>query len=296
MLSDLAILVVGHRGLLGRACLDMLDGRFRVVGIDADRCDITRPKQVAATLDDLRPDRVINTAAVTDVDGCETAPERAWAVNAGGPATLAAACRERGIGLIQISTDFVFDGRRKTPYREDDPPRPLSVYGASKRGGEEAVMAAGGDFLIVRTSWLFGPGGKNFPDTILRAARRTGKLEVVSDQRGSPTYSRDLAAGLGELISNRAGGIVHLTNRGDCSWYEYAVFVLEVAGRKTEVVPVTSGDLKRPAPRPGYSVLSLERYREITGKFPRPWQDAVREYLGNGEWGMGKTQLVISNQ
>ena len=285
MHSDLPILVVGHRGLLGQACLDILGDRFRVSGVDADRCDITRPEQAAATLDSLRPAWVINTAAVTDVDGCESGPDRAWEVNDAAPGHLAAACRERGIRLIQISTDFVFAGRQKMPYREEDPPCPLSVYGASKRAGEEAVIASGGDHLIVRTSWLFGPGGKNFPDTILRAARRTGRLEVVSDQRGSPTYSRDLASGLGRLIDNQAAGIVHLTNRGDCSWYEYAVFVLEVAGMRTEVVPVSSDDLNRPAPRPGYSVLSLERYREITGRYPRPWQDAVREYLGNGEWG-----------
>ncbi len=281
-----SILVIGHRGLLGRACLDVLDGRFRVTGVDIDRCDITRPEQIAATLEKIRPDWVINTAAVTDVDGCQADPDRAWEVNAAGPGYLAAACREREIKLLQVSTDFVFDGEKKEPYREDDPPYPLSVYGASKRGGEEAVAGEQGRFLIVRTSWLFGSGGKNFPDTILGAARKTERLEVVSDQRGSPTYSRDLAAGLGDLIENNASGIVHLTNRGDCSWYEYAVFVLRTAGVEVEVIPVSSEKLDRPAPRPRYSVLCLDRYREITGKLPRPWPEAVREYLGT----------VISNQ
>lgn len=283
MRSDPSILVIGHRGLLGGACLDVLAGRFRVDGVDADRCDITRPESLAAVLDSLRPRWVINAAAVTDVDGCESDPERAWEVNARGPGNLAAACRERGMGLLQVSTDFVFDGRKDEPYREDDPPLPLSVYGASKRGGEEAVAGAGGDYLIVRTSWLFGPGGKNFPDTILRAAGKNPRLEVVSDQRGAPTYSRDLAAGLGDLIENDASGIVHLTNRGDCSWYEYAVFVLQAAGIAAEVVPISSEKLARPAPRPRYSVLSLERYRTITGRYPRPWEEAVREYLGMGD-------------
>jgi len=278
-----SILVIGDRGLLGRACREVLSGRFPVAGVDIERCDITRPDRIESILDDIRPGWMINTAAVTDVDGCEAAPDRAWEVNARGAANLAAACRERGIRLLQLSTDFVFDGRKDEPYREEDAPRPLSVYGKSKRGGEEAVAKSGAEFLIVRTSWLFGPGGKNFPETILRAARKTPRLEVVSDQRGSPTYSPDLAAGLGDLIENNAAGIVHLTNRGDCSWYEYAVFVLRTAGIAAEVVPVSSGKLARPAPRPCYSVLSLEKYRRITGKYPRPWPEAVREFLGNGE-------------
>lgn len=273
------ILVIGHRGLLGRACLDILSGRHRVDGVDVDRCDITRPDRVAAVLDRVRPGWVINAAAMTDVDGCQADPGRAREVNAQGPGNLARACREREIKLLQVSTDFVFDGEKTEPYREDDTPRPLSVYGESKRGGEEAVIGAGGKFLIVRTSWLFGPGGKNFPGTILGAAGKTGRLEVVSDQRGSPTAAADLAAGLGELIVNDASGIVHLTNRGDCSWYEYACFVLKTAGLDTEVVPISSDKLDRPAPRPRYSVLSLERYRRITGKLPRPWEEAVREYV-----------------
>lgn len=282
--KEKSILVIGHRGLLGRACLAVLGGRYRIAGVDIDSCDITRPDRIEAILEDIRSDWVINAAAVTDVDGCEADPGRAWKVNAEGPGNLARACRARGIKSLQVSTDFVFDGEKTEPYREDDPPRPLSVYGASKRGGEEAVAEAGGRFLIVRTSWLFGTGGKNFPDTILKAAAKSGRLEVVSDQRGAPTSAIDLAGGIGGLIEADASGIVHLTNRGDCSWYEYAVFVLRTAGVEAEVIPVSSEKLARPAPRPRYSVLSLERYREITGKLPRPWTEAVREYVsGNRE-------------
>ncbi len=279
MPKDQSILVIGHRGLLGRACLEILSGRGRVDGVDIDRCDITRPDRIAAVLDGARPGWVINAAAITDVDGCQADPGRAREVNARGPKNLARACRERDIQLLQVSTDFVFDGEKTEPYREDDTPRPLSVYGVSKRAGEEAVIEAGGKFLIVRTSWLFGPGGKNFPEAILRAARENRRLEVVSDQRGSPTAAADLAAGFGELIARDASGIVHLTNRGDCSWYEYALFVLKTAGIDAEVVPLSSEKLDRPAPRPRYSVLSLERYRRITGRLPRPWQEAVREYV-----------------
>ncbi|MDP8235157.1 MAG: dTDP-4-dehydrorhamnose reductase [Candidatus Erginobacter occultus] len=285
-----SILVIGHRGLLGRECRKVLDSRFPVSGADLDSCDITRPEQVRATLEKFRPGWVINAAANTDVDGCQADPDRAWKVNAAGPGNLARACRDRDIKLLQVSTDFVFDGEKTEPYREDDPPRPLSVYGASKRGGEEAVASAGGGFLIVRTSWLFGTGGKNFPQTILKAAAGNRRLEVVSDQRGSPTSARDLAAGFGELIARDASGIVHLTNRGDCSWYEYAAFVVKTAGIEAEVVPVSSEKLARPAPRPRYSVLSLDRYREITGKSPRSWPEAVREFV----LGIGET--VIGNQ
>jgi dTDP-4-dehydrorhamnose reductase len=285
-----SILVIGHRGLLGRECRKVLGARFRVDGVDLDTCDITRPEQARAALEKFHPDWVINAAALTDVDGCQADPDRAWEVNAAGPGNLARACREREIKLLQVSTDFVFDGEKTEPYREDDPPRPLSVYGASKRGGEEAVIKEGGRHLIVRTSWLFGPGGKNFPETILKAAAGNRRLEVVSDQRGSPTSARDLAAGLGELLDRDAAGIVHLTNRGDCSWYEYAVFVVKTAGIEGEVVPVLSGKLGRPAPRPRYSVLSLDRYREITGKSPRPWREAVREYV------LGIEKTVISNR
>lgn len=288
MPEDPSILVIGHRGLLGRACLEVLAGRFPVAGADIDTCDITRPDQIRAVLERLRPAWVVNAAALADVDGCQGDPDRAWEINAVGPGYLARACREGDIRLLQVSTDFVFDGKKTEPYREADPPRPLSVYGASKRGGEEAVMEAGGRFLVVRTSWLFGAGGRNFPETILQAAARSSRLEVVSDQRGSPTAARDLAFGIGELIENDASGIVHFTNRGDCTWYEYAVFILEAAGVPAEVIPVTSDQLDRPAPRPAYSVLALERYREITGRLPRPWSEAVREYvvgIGGGEGG-----------
>ncbi len=288
MTEDLpSILVVGHRGLLGRACLECPQMPGEVIGVDVDTCDITRPEGIEKTLASVCPGWVINAAAYTDVDGCEENQPLAWAVNARGAGNLARACSRRGIGLIQISTDFVFDGRKNEPYREDDLPAPLSVYGLSKRGGEEEVAAAGGRHLIVRTSWLFGKGGKNFPDTILAAARSAHQLKVVSDQRGSPTYAPDLAAALGDLIGKGVRGIVHVTNRGSCSWYEYAVFVLAAAGRETPVVPILSEELSRPAARPEYSVLSPDRYEEVTGKRMRPWQEAVREYLNRGHRAQG---------
>ncbi|MFH1038480.1 MAG: dTDP-4-dehydrorhamnose reductase [PVC group bacterium] len=279
MPPELSILVIGSGGLLGQACMGGLGLPGGVGGVDIDACDITQPVRIEETLDSFQPDWVVNTAACTDVDGCEGNRALAWAVNARGAGNLARACSRRDIGLIQISTDFIFDGWNEEPYREDAAAAPLSVYGASKWGGEEEVRSAGGRHLIVRTSWLFGRGGKNFPDTILNAARSAHLLRVVSDQRGAPTYAPDLAAAIGELIRKDALGTVHVTNRGSCSWYEYALFVLAAAGRSTRAIPITSEELARPAARPKYSVLSLERYERITGRRMRPWQETVREYL-----------------
>lgn len=273
------ILVLGSNGLLGHEL--MIESRLpgAVIGMDLDRCDITRPREIEAALDDIRPEWVINAAAYTDVDGCESNREQAWAVNATGAGNLAESCRKRDIPIVQISTDFVFDGRKGTEYNENDQPSPLSLYGESKWGGEQRVIAAGGRFLIVRTSWLFGKGGKNFPDTILKASRSSKYLRVVSDQVGSPTYARDLAEAIGELIQRSARGIVHVANRGHCSWAEYAMYIMKILGIDTEIIAVSSSELNRPAVRPGFSVLSLKRYHEITGKIMRSWQDAVGAYL-----------------
>jgi len=276
----MAILVVGSNGLLGQELMVQLRPLGPVAGVDVDTCDITEPAQLESVLDSVRPDWVVNSAAYTDVDGCEANPEMAWVINAIGAGNLARSCRDRDIGIVQLSTDFVFDGRKGAEYNEGDGPAPLSIYGESKLGGERHVIEIEGRYIIVRTSWLFGKGGKNFPDTIIKAARSSDSLRVVSDQTGSPTYAVDLAYAIGELIRKDALGIIHVTNRGYCSWAEYAEFVLKISGIDTEVIPVSGEDLGRPAIRPGLSVLSTEKYEEITGKKMRFWQDAVRSYLG----------------
>lgn len=283
MKKKTAILVLGNNGLLGQELMIQLRPLGQVAGVDVDTCDITEPKQVEAVLDSVRPDWVINSAAVTDVDGCEVCPERARAINAAGAGNLARACRDRGIGLVQISTDFIFDGKKGGEYSEDDKPAPLSVYGETKLEGEREVIKADGSYIIVRTAWLFGKGGKNFPDTILKAGRSSDSLRVVSDQTGSPTYAVDLAAAIGELIRKDARGIVHVTNRGSCSWAEYAGYVVKISGLDTKIIPVSTEEMKRPAVRPGFSVLSLKKYEMITGKKMRSWQDAVRSYFSSGK-------------
>jgi len=277
--KEMKILVVGYNGLLGQELMIQLCPLGQVVGVDVDTCDITEPTQIELVLDSVRPNWVINSAAYTDVDGCESNRETAWEVNAIGAGNLARSCRDRKIGIVQLSTDFIFDGRKGSEYIETDTPAPLNVYGESKLGGERNVIEAGGRYIIVRTSWLFGKGGKNFPDTILKAGRSSNSLRVVSDQIGSPTYAVDLADAIGELIQNDVRGIVHVANQGYCSWAEYAQFVLKISGIDMEVIPVSAETLDRPAIRPGFSVLSIGEYKEITGKKMRPWRDAVRSYL-----------------
>ena len=277
--SDSSVLVVGDRGMLGRELRKVASSLGPVEGVDREECDIRDPAQIAEVLDRFRPRLLINAAAYTDVDGCESRRELAWEVNARGAGNLARACRARGATMVQISTDFIFDGRKGSPYTEDDPPRPLSVYGESKLGGEEAVRENAGRYLIVRTAWLFGVGGKNFPDTILKAAGKSEVLSVVSDQRGCPTYVPDLCRAVVELVEAGAEDVFNVTNRGNCSWFEYALFVLQAAGRETEVRPITAAELARPAERPPFSVLSLGKYEAATGSKTRPWEEAVKEYI-----------------
>lgn len=278
--SKSCVLVVGHRGMLGRELMKGGSGLGPTEGVDREECDIRDPAQVARVIDYYRPRLLINAAAYTDVDGCEKNRELAWEVNARGAGNLARACRSAGMAMVQLSTDFVFDGRKGKPYSEDDPLRPLSVYGESKLGGERAVQRSAGRYLIIRTAWLFGEGGRNFPDTILKTARTSDSLSVVFDQKGCPTYVPDLCRAIVKLIELNAGGVFHVTNRGSCSWFEYAVFILKAAGLRTRVLPVTAAELARPAARPPFSVLSLRKYQATTGSRMRPWEEAVREYVG----------------
>jgi len=280
------LLVVGDRGLLGRELMRSLRRTGPVKGVDRSECDIVDPLQVSRVLDEIQPARLINAAAYTDVDGSENNRSLAWAVNATGAGNLARACRDRQIPMVQLSTDFIFDGKKRSPYREDDAPRPLSFYGRSKLGGEEEVRSSSSSYLIVRTSWLFGKGGKNFVDTILAKARIEDSIPVVSDQVGAPTYAVDLAEAITNLIKRNASGTVNVTNRGSCAWSEYANFVMKTAGLKTRIIPTSAAKLSWRAERPAYSVLDLAEYESITGEKMRRWEEAVREYV----------RAVISNQ
>jgi dTDP-4-dehydrorhamnose reductase len=224
---------------------------------------------------------VINCAAITDVDGCESAPDLAFAVNAQGPGHIAEACLKFGCSMLHMSTDYVFDGLKGASYREDDPINPLGVYAKSKAEGEARVREIlPGTHCIVRTQWLYGLHGRNFVEAILDQARQKNILHVVNDQHGSPTYAYDLAVALIRLCEMDARGTFHVTNSGQTTWQGFASAITKRAGlRSVEVLPMTTSELNRPAPRPSFSTLDNKRYIELTGAPLRPWEEALSEYL-----------------
>ena len=270
------ILVVGANGMLGQDLMALLGDRGKAVDI-AD-IDITSPESVFKVIGDLKPEVVINCAAYTDVDGCESDVDKAMAVNGEGVAYLAMACKDNGALLVQISTDYVFDGSKGTPYVEDDAPCPLSVYGESKLAGEMNA-AFSPDHLIVRTQWLYGLHGKNFVETMLRLATEKNELAVVNDQIGSPTWTVDLSLAIIALIDNGCRGVYHAANAEYCSWNDFAKAIFEESGLNVIVNPMTTTELNRPARRPLYSTLECSKLISDTGFQPQAWRNALQEYL-----------------
>ena len=273
-------LVTGANGLLGSELVAYLRGEgAEVVTWDLPEHDVTSVENTINGIHGVRPEVVFHLAAWTDVDGCEKDPARALSVNSQGTWAVALAAAEVGCKLIYLSTDYVFDGRKKRPYRENDRPNPLSVYGRTKLMGEQAVARNCGRRFIVRTSWLFGRQGRNFVDTIRRKARETAILEVVSDQVGSPTYAVDLCVPLWQLACSEHYGVYHLTNSGHCSWFEFAQEIVRLTGAQCQVRPITTAACGRPAPRPPFSVLENRNFRRRFGRQLRPWHEALKEYL-----------------
>ncbi|MBN1504641.1 MAG: dTDP-4-dehydrorhamnose reductase [Candidatus Eisenbacteria bacterium] len=274
------VLVTGARGMLGRDLCDILSGGHEVTGVDIEQGDITDAEVARRLMADARPQTVVHCAAYTDVDRSESEPDDAFRVNADGAGNVAAACRDAGCAIVYISTDYVFDGRAERPYKENDAPAPLGVYGASKLAGERLVREATPRHFVVRTSWLFGAGGRNFVDTIIGLAQDRETLEVVNDQVGSPTFTRHLSRGLARVIESDKFGTYHASNAGSCSWFDFAREILRAWGdSRTRVVPVDSARLGRPAKRPALSVLDTTLFRSTFG-FPMPhWKDALAEYL-----------------
>ena len=274
------ILILGHRGMLGSDLLLRMMAAHDVTGKDVGDFDITVEDDCGCVIAECSPDVVINAAAYTNVDGCETDRERCFAVNAVGVKNIALACRGKGIRIVHFSTDYIFDGRKETPYVEEDEPAPLNVYGASKLEGERFLQAFSDRWLLIRTAWLYGKNGKNFVKTILEKADAVKTLDVVDDQIGAPTYSWDLAAAVQLLVEGGHEGLFHLTNRGRCSWHEFACKIMQYAGKNDVTVrPIPSADLARPAVRPAWSVLSSRKFSEATGKTMRFWQIALQDYL-----------------
>ena len=266
--------------MLGREIAAHLRARHQVIGADLPEVDITDLSLVQRALRSAQFDAVIHAAAFTAVDDCEHWSDLAFQVNAEGTRNVAVACLEASLPMLYLSTDYVFDGRKPSPYVEDDPPNPLNVYGRSKLEGEKHVVELLPAAWIVRTSWLFGPFGKNFVAAILQRARRNEPLRVVDDQVGAPTYTLDLAEKLEQIVMKGTPGIYHVTNRGYCSWFEFAQEILRQAGLThvpLSAIPTSASD--RPAVRPLNSRLAPTRLEsEGLGSLP-PWQDALRRYL-----------------
>jgi dTDP-4-dehydrorhamnose reductase len=277
------VLVTGAEGQLGQALRRRLGARLAWAG-GRTALDVRDAAAVRKVVDEVRPDVLINASAYNRVDAAESEPGEALAVNAEGPLHLARACHERGALVVHVSTDYVFDGRRSEPYREEDPPNPTSAYGVSKLAGELLVASAAPEHLLVRTSGVFGAGGSrakggSFVERILARARAGEPLRVVADQVFSPTYAPDLAGGILALVEARARGLFHVTNQGSCTWNEMATAALEISGPRVSVQAIRTEDLAAPARRPAYSVLDNARYRSL-GLVPlRPWREALQEML-----------------
>ena len=271
------VTIFGVTGLLGKAL--MREWREdQVTGLSSKDADIRDPRQVENAVEETHPDWIVLAAAYTDVDGCETNRERAVAVNRDGAANVAQAAKEHGSRLLFLSTDYVFDGNKTSPYEVNDPRAPQSVYGRSKAEAEVQVEQILPGSCIVRTSWLFGTGGKCFPDTILKLASTRAQIDVVNDQLGSPTYAIDLARAIIQLCRKGAKGVVHVTNRGECTWFDFTQAIVSAARSKTIVHPTTTEKFPRPAKRPKYSVLSASSLGQYGISMP-DWQDALRRYL-----------------
>ena len=279
------LLVLGGAGMLGGAVVAAARARrLPCVGVDREQVDLCDTPALERALDDSRPDVVINCAAFTDVDGCEQQVEHALEVNGRAVGRLAQAVAVRGAVLFQVSTDYVFRGDADRPYREDDETDPASVYGESKLLGERLALERG-RAVVVRTSWLFGPGGRNFVDTIVRTARAGGPLRVVDDQVGCPTYAPFLASALIELAERTlvAGSppppsVLHYRNGEPVSWCSFARAALECWGLDAPIEPVTTEEFPRPARRPAYSVLCVERFERLMGRGVPDWREALCDY------------------
>ena len=273
------ILITGSSGMLGHDLIEVLKDKHDLILLTSKTLDITDKDKTIEFIRENKPDIVINSAAYTDVDGCETNRELAYSVNGEGVRNLAIGCAEVDCPLVQISTDYVFNGKSDRPWAEDDEIGPISIYGKSKLEGEEAILKILDKYFIVRTAWLYGINGKNFPKTMLELSENHSEITVVYDEVGSPTYTLDLARKISELIETDYYGIYHITNSGSCSWCEFSRYIFELAGRDVKVIPVTAAEFARPAPRPSYSVLENKKLIENGFEPLRNYKEAIKEYI-----------------
>ncbi len=276
------MIVTGSRGMLGTDVVNLFQEQYEVLGCDLHNCDILQNEAFEQVVASFRPEVIIHTAAYTNVDKAESDEEAAFRLNAMGTKHVAAAANTYHAKLVHISTDYVFDGTSARPYTEEDIPHPMGVYGRTKLQAEQEVQRISQDFLIVRIAWLYGRHGKNFVSAILQRAQEEGALQVVHDQTGSPTYTQDVARGILALLAHSVSGIVHLTNSGQCTWYDFAKTILEYAGMpQVTIQAISAAELRRPAPRPGFSVLDTSKFTAITGQKVRDWQEGLAAYFNN---------------
>lgn len=288
------ILITGSKGQLGNELKDIINKGYSEIGkvsecinnsqvfdFDVDKLDITDLKSVKNVLNTIKPDVVINCAAATNVDGCESDEDFAFKVNALGPRNLAMVCEEIGAKLVQVSTDYVFSGIGEKPLTEYDLTAPYSVYGKTKLLGENYVREFCSKYYIVRTAWLYGYVGHNFVYTMRRLGKEKDSINVVNDQIGNPTHANDLAYHILKLIETDEYGVYHCTGKGECSWYDFAKMIIELSGEECIVNPCTSEEYKTPAKRPEYSSLDNMMLRNTVGDEMRNWQDAIKSFIEN---------------
>lgn len=280
------VALIGANGMLATAIRKLAPDNYRLHLYDLPEFDLTDRIQVLA-LRKSSPEIIINCAAYTNVDGCEDQHELAMRVNGDGPGYLAELARDIGATLIHISTDFVFDGKKQSPYIEDDQPQPLSVYGKSKLAGEQQILQSGLEkYFIIRTSWLYGAGGHNFVETMIRLAKERTELKVVADQYGTPTWTEDLASLVFVLLQTRQYGLYHCSNMGECNWYQFACEIIDqvqktVPLRVERVLPIPTEDYPLPAVRPRYSVMSKDKIARVTDCTVPSWRQSLEAYMNS---------------
>lgn len=288
------ILITGSKGQLGNELKDIISKGYSEIGkvseciknsqvfdFDVDNLDITDLKSVKNVLNTIKPDVVINCAAATNVDGCESDEDFSFKVNSLGPRNLAIVCEEIGARLVQVSTDYVFSGVGEKPLTEYDLTAPYSVYGKTKLLGENYVREFCSKYYIVRTAWLYGYVGHNFVYTMRRLGKEKDSINVVNDQIGNPTHANDLAYHILKLIETDEYGVYHCTGKGECSWYDFAKMIIELSNEECIVNPCTSEEYKTPAKRPEYSSLDNMMLRNTVGDEMRNWQDAIKSFIEN---------------
>ncbi len=290
------ILITGAKGQLGNEIIDIINSgsaeigsisenikNSKIIALDINELDITKLDDVRNIIGKYNPDVVINCAAATNVDNCESNEDVAFKINALGPRNLAIISEEIGAKLVQVSTDYVFSGERNSPLKEYELTAPTSVYGKTKLLGEKYVSEFSSKYFIVRTAWLYGYIGHNFVYTMMRVGKEKESINVVNDQRGNPTHANDLAYHILKLIETDEYGVYHCTGKGECTWYDFAKKIMELNKLNCKVNPCTSNEYKTPAKRPAYSSLDNMMLRNTVGDEMREWDEALRSFVKNRE-------------